>query len=294
MFAMNLRQQFPHYLALIRFDRPVGTYLLLWPCLWALWFAAEGVPPLDTLVIFVLGTFLMRSAGCVINDYADRNFDGHVKRTENRPMATGKVSEKEALGLFVVICMAAFIAVCFTNQLTILLAFGAVLLASLYPFMKRHTHFPQVVLGAAFAWAVPMSFAAVQKTVPHDAWLLYIGVVVWTVVYDTFYAMVDRDDDLKVGIKSTAVLFGNHDRLITALLQVVVIMILVAVGYRFAMSYSYYLGLLLASLLFVYQQQLIKNRERDPCFTAFINNHRVGMVIFIGIAIDYALRGINV
>ncbi len=277
----------PAYLALIRFDRPIGTYLLLWPTLWALWLAAEGLPDAKLLVIFILGTFLMRSAGCAINDYADRNIDAHVKRTANRPLASGKISTKEALVFTAVLCLLAFVLVLFTNLKTILLSFAAVALAACYPFMKRYTHLPQVVLGAAFSWGIPMAFAAQQNALPKPLWLLYFAVVLWTVAYDTFYAMVDRDDDITIGVKSTAVLFGQYDRLITGLLQLVVIMLLVVVGRAFSLGDVYYLSLIVTALLFVYQQYLVRHRDRDQCFKAFLNNHWVGAVIFCGIALSY-------
>ncbi|WP_372750146.1 4-hydroxybenzoate octaprenyltransferase [Litorivivens sp.] len=287
----QLQQRFPAFIRLMRFDKPIGTYLVLWPTLWALWLAAEGVPPLSTLIIFVLGVVLMRAAGCVINDYADRHIDGHVERTKARPLATGEVAAKEALWLFVGLCLVSFVLVLFTNQLTILLSVAAVALAATYPFMKRHTHFPQVVLGAAFAWSVPMSFAAVQNTVPLQAWLIYLAVVIWTIAYDTFYAMVDRDDDLKIGVKSTAIYFGEEDRLITGILQASVVFILVLMGSRFSLGFIYFVGVAAAAGLFIYQQRLIRFRQRENCFQAFLNNHYVGMVVFIGIALHYLLPG---
>jgi len=286
----TFREQIPDYLALIRFDRPIGTYLLLWPTLWALWIAAEGVPSFKLLLIFVLGTFLMRSAGCVINDYADRNIDGHVERTQARPLATGRLSEKQALVFFVLLCALAFGLVLLTNQLTVMLSFAAVLLATCYPFMKRYTHLPQLVLGAAFSCAIPMAFAAVTNGLPQALWLLYIASVLWIVVYDTFYAMVDREDDLKIGVKSTAILFGDDDKRITAMLQVCVIGVMVLAGAQFQLGYWFYLSLIGAGALFVYQQKLIKERQRDRCFQAFLNNNYVGMVIFVGIALNYAFK----
>lgn len=275
------------YLRLTRLNRPIGSFLLLWPTLWALWLAAGGVPDWDLLVIFVLGVFVMRSAGCVINDYADRHFDGHVKRTKARPMATGEVSEREALSLFVGLCLLAFVLVLFTDAFTVKLSLGGVALAFCYPFMKRYTHLPQVVLGAAFAWAIPMAFAAQRGSLGTDVWLLYTAVLLWTVVYDTLYAMVDRDDDLKVGIKSTAVLFGDLDRAMVAVLQGLTLYALVMVGGRFELGVPYYLGLVAAAGLFGYHQYLIRFRERDPCFRAFLNNNWVGFVIFAGIVIDF-------
>lgn len=285
----KLRAQAPHYLALMRVARPIGTYLVLWPTLWALWIAAEGFPAWHLLVIFCLGTFLMRSAGCVINDYADRKIDGHVARTKTRPFATGAVSEKEALLLFAGLCLVAFILVLFTNVMTILLSFGAVALAASYPFMKRYTHLPQLVLGAAFAWGIPMAFAAQQGALPAALWLIYIAVLMWTVAYDTFYAMVDREDDLKIGVKSTAILFGEDDKTITGMLQICVIIVLVLVGVQFSLSFIYYAGLMAASGLFIYQQHLIRFRERDQCFNAFLNNNWVGAVIFAGIVLHYLI-----
>ena len=279
-----------HYLDLMRFDRPIGTYLLLWPTLWALWLASAGVPSISNLLIFSLGVFLMRSAGCVINDYADRNIDGHVERTKHRPLPAGKVSSDEALMLCVALVSVAFVLVLFTNWLTVALSFVGVVLAGCYPFMKRYTYFPQVVLGAAFSWAVIMAFAATQNDVPKEAWVIYVAVTVWTVVYDTFYAIVDRDDDLKIGVKSTAILFGDFDRLITALLQLFVIFTLLLIGYRFELGIVYYVATIIASCLFVYQQVLIMDYDRDKCFKAFLNNNWVGAVIFVGIAADYALR----
>lgn len=283
----HIRAQQPHYLALMRVGRPIGTLLLLWPTLWALWLAAEGFPSLANLLIFCCGVFLMRSAGCVINDYADRNIDGHVRRTKDRPLARGKVSENEALLLFASLCTLAFLLVLFTNKLTILLSFVAVLLASIYPFMKRHTYFPQLALGAAFSWAVIMAFAAETAAVPRVAWLLYIAVVVWTVAYDTYYAMVDREDDLKIGVKSTAILFGAADRNIIAALQVFMIIILVLLGTRLSLGMFYYLGVAGAAALFAYQYYSTESRDRDAYFNAFLNNHWVGCSIFAGIFFHY-------
>ena len=286
MNLQTLRDHFPHYLALIRFDRPIGTWLVLWPALWALWLAADGIPDWELIVIFSLGAFLMRSAGCAINDFADRNIDGDVSRTKERPLATGKISSREAIGVFVVLSLVAFGLVLLTNQLTVLLSFGAVALASCFPFMKRYTHLPQVVLGAAFAWSVPMAFAAQTGTVPAGAWLVYTAVVVWTVVYDTFYAMVDRDDDLKIGVKSTAVLFGDDDRLITGCLQALVVLILVLVGSRFGLGAWYFLSVIVTAVLFAWQQYRIRERDKAACFEAFLHNRYVGMTVFLGIVVD--------
>jgi 4-hydroxybenzoate polyprenyltransferase len=278
------------YIRLTRLNRPVGSLLLLWPTLWALWLAAGGFPRWDLLIIFTLGVFIMRSAGCVINDFADRRIDGQVKRTRDRPLATGEVSSREAIGLFIALCVVAFILVLFTDSFTVQLSVGGLALAFMYPFMKRYTHLPQVVLGAAFAWAVPMAFAAQRGNLGEDVWLLYLAVILWTVVYDTFYAMVDRDDDLKIGVKSTAVLFGDQDRLITGVLQLMTLYTLVLVGGRFELGSVYYVGLVLVAGCFIWQQILIRFRERDACFKAFLHNNYVGMIIFAAIAIDLMLR----
>lgn len=278
------------YAQLMRLHKPIGILLLLWPALWSLWLAAGGIPRWDLIVIFTLGVIFMRSAGCVINDYADRKIDGHVARTRDRPLATGTVSSREALGLFAVLCLLAFGLVLLTNTLTIQLALGGLLLATSYPFMKRHTHLPQVVLGAAFAWSIPMAFAAQRGTLSQELWLVYLAVVLWTVVYDTFYAMVDRDDDRRIGVKSTAILFGEQDRIITGFLQGLTIYALILVGGRFELGKIYYSSLAIAAGFFVYQQYLIRFRERDACFKAFLNNHWVGMVVFLGILLDLAMN----
>lgn len=276
-------------LQLIRFDKPIGTLLLLWPTLWALWIAAGGVPDVPLLAIFVIGTFLTRSAGCVINDLADRHWDGAVARTSNRPLVTGSVSAAEARILFAGLMLAAFVLVLFTNQLTIFLSFGAVVLASTYPFMKRHTHLPQVVLGAAFSWGIPMAFAAQLGELPPALWLLYLGNLLWTMAYDTKYAMVDRDDDLKAGIKSTAILFGKHDRLIVAILQLLCLACFYLAGQAFGLGLYYNAALVVTACLFGYHQYLIRERDRDACFKAFLHNNWVGLVIFLGIAAHYSL-----
>jgi 4-hydroxybenzoate polyprenyltransferase len=274
-------------LQLIRFDRPIGTLLLLWPTLWALWLAAQGVPDVKLLVIFVLGTFLTRSAGCIVNDLADRNLDGAVARTNARPLVTGAVTVREALALFVALLLLAFFLVLFTNALTIELSIVAVLLASSYPFMKRYTHLPQLVLGAAFSWGIPMAFAAQRGTLPSALWLLYLGNLLWTVAYDTAYAMVDREDDLRVGIKSTAILFGQHDRLIIGLLQLGCLLSLYLAGLAFGLGRYYNASLVIAALLFGYQHYLIRERQPDVCFKAFLHNNWVGMTVFVGIVLNY-------
>ncbi|TDG15716.1 4-hydroxybenzoate octaprenyltransferase [Seongchinamella unica] len=275
-------------LQLIRFDKPIGTLLLLWPTLWALWIAAQGVPDWDLLLIFCLGTFLMRSAGCVVNDLADRHWDGEVNRTRGRPLVTGAVSAKDARLLFLGLLVSAFVLVLLTNTLTIKLSFAAVALASTYPFMKRYTHLPQVVLGAAFSWGIPMAFAAQTGELPAGLWLLYGGNVLWTMAYDTKYAMVDREDDLVVGIKSSAILFGDRDRVMIGMLQLGFLGLMVAAGVEFGLGTFYYLGLVGAAGLCVYHQYLIRERDPATCFRAFLHNNWVGAVIFAGLLLDYA------
>ncbi len=283
----GLMQRLYWYTRLMRLEKPIGIFLLLWPTLWALWMAAQGVPDMKVLVIFVLGVILMRSAGCVINDYADRNIDPHVERTKQRPIATGQVSPRAALVLFCILCLTAFGLVLLLNLYTVLLSFGGALLAAVYPFMKRYTYLPQVVLGAAFAWAIPMAFAAQMNAVPAVAWLLFVATVLWTVAYDTMYAMVDRADDLKVGVKSTAILFGEMDKFFIGVIQTLVLVTLIMVGEQLAMTWPYYLGLIVAAGLAVYQQYLIKNRETSRCFRAFLNNNWFGLAVFAGIAAHY-------
>ena len=286
----KIQQKAPIYWRLMRMDRPIGTLLLLWPTLWSLWIAAKGVPSLKNLVIFVLGVIVMRAAGCVINDFADRKIDGRVERTRNRPLATGAIASREAIGLFIALCLIAFTLVLFTDPFTIKLSVGGLLLAFCYPFMKRHTHLPQLVLGAAFAWGIPMAYSAEAGELTQSIWLIYLAVVLWTVVYDTFYAMVDRDDDLKIGVKSTAILFGEQDRVITGALQVMTIYALILVGNRFELGGFYYVGLAVAAGLFIYQQWLIRFRAREACFKAFLNNNWVGVAVFVGIVMDYSFR----
>ncbi|MBB3230670.1 4-hydroxybenzoate octaprenyltransferase [Halomonas stenophila] len=276
----------PDFLQLTRLDRPIGTWLLMWPTLWALWVAAAGLPERRLLLIFVAGVYLMRAAGCVINDYADRHFDGHVKRTRDRPLANGRIAEGEAQGLFALLVMTAFVLVWFTNLFTVMLSLVGVALAAVYPFMKRYTHLPQVVLGAAFSWAIPMAFGAVLGRVPVEAWLLFAANLAWTVAYDTEYAMVDRDDDLKIGIKSTAVLFGRADRLMIAVLQGVTLGLLAWVGLRLGLGGFFWLGLAAMAATFVHQQRLIRLRERERCFQAFLNNHWSGLLVFAGIGLS--------
>jgi 4-hydroxybenzoate polyprenyltransferase len=274
------------YSRLMRIDKPIGTLLLLWPTLWALWLSGMAIPPLSVLVVFVLGVFVMRAAGCVINDYADRNVDGHVKRTAARPLASGAVTEKEAKLLFAGLGLLAFLLVLTMNRMTILLSFGGLALAWVYPFMKRYTHLPQVVLGAAFGWAIPMGWAAVSESLPFVCWLVFLANICWTVAYDTQYAMVDRDDDLKIGVKSTAILFGRYDKLIIGLLQLAALGLMALVGILLHLNGAFYWSLLLAGGLFVHQQKLIAGRERELCFQAFLNNNYVGLVLFIGVLLN--------
>ena len=278
------------FIQLMRLDRPIGTYLLLWPTLWALWIAGEGSPSVKNVLIFVLGVVLMRAAGCVINDFADRNFDGHVSRTKGRPLATGKVTPKEAWILFAILVALSFGLVLLTNAATIWLSFGALGVAALYPFMKRYTYYPQVVLGAAFSWGMPMAFTAETGSVSPEAWLLYIANLLWTVAYDTYYAMADREDDLKIGVKSTAILFGDADRLIIVILQGLALLCLLLAGARFELGIYFHLGLLVAAACFAWEYQKTRNRKPMACFNAFLHNHWAGLAIFIGLIIDYALR----
>ncbi len=284
------RRQLDAYWRLMRLDKPIGIFLLLWPALWALWIAGSGHPQARVVAVIVLGTVLMRSAGCVINDYADRDFDPHVERTRLRPIAAGEVKPREALWLFVGLCLLSLALVLFMNPLTIALAVPGAFLAASYPFTKRCTHLPQAYLGVAFGWAVPMSFAAETGGIPALGWLLFLAAILWALVYDTQYAMVDRDDDLKIGVKSTAILFGRHDRLIIGLLQAGLLAVLHAVGRNAGLGLPYQLGLLAGGGLFAYQQWLTWNRERSACFRAFLNNHWFGATLFAGIALDYALR----
>ncbi|HIC7646671.1 TPA: 4-hydroxybenzoate octaprenyltransferase [Serratia liquefaciens] len=282
-----IQSKWQAYSHLMRIDKPIGTLLLLWPTLWALWLAGKGVPSLSILLVFVVGVFLMRAAGCVVNDYADRAVDGHVKRTAGRPMPSGRVSEKEAKILFVVLVLISFALVLTLNAMTIWLSLAALGLAWAYPFMKRVTHLPQFVLGAAFGWGIPMAYAAVSESLPLSCWLLLLANICWTVAYDTLYAMVDRDDDLKIGVKSTAILFGRYDKLIVGLLQFATLLLMLWVGYLAQLSGAFYWSLLLAGALFIHQQKQIAGRERDACFKAFLDNNYVGLVLFIGIALSY-------
>ena len=287
-FVFN-REHLGHYWRLMRFDKPIGILLLLWPAMWALWMAGQGRPNPLVLFVIVSGVVIMRAAGCVINDYADRDFDPHVERTQQRPIAAGLVSPKEALILFVALCLTAFGLVCLLNGLTIALSVPGAFLAATYPFMKRFTHLPQAYLGVAFGWAVPMSFAAQTGSIPFVGWELFLATVLWALNYDTMYAMVDRDDDLKIGVKSTAILFGEHDRQIIGGLQLLMLAILVLIGLQLGFSVPYYIGLLVAAGFFVYQQWLIAHRVKANCFKAFLNNHWFGATVFVGLALQYWL-----
>lgn len=271
----------------MRLHRPVGIYLVLWPALWSLWLAAEGLPPVEVVLIFVLGAIIMRSAGCVINDYADRHWDGSVARTAQRPLARGLITPKAALILFAGLCLVGFSLVLLLNTLTILLSFVALLLATLYPFTKRFTHWPQMVLGIAFAWAVPMGYAAVLNMVPSQAWLVFVITIIWTLIYDTFYAITDREDDLKVGIKSTAILFGRYDVLVITLLQSVMVLLLICLGIWVQLGLAFWLSLILVASLFAWQVWQSRHRDPQACFKAFKQNHWVGLVILVGLMIDY-------
>jgi 4-hydroxybenzoate polyprenyltransferase len=288
--AMSLSDKLPHYARLMRIDKPIGTLLLLWPTLWALWIAAEGWPPLYILAIFIVGTFLMRSAGCVINDYADRDFDGHVERTRNRPLATGAVSPGEALALAAGLSAAAFVLVLPLNTLTILLSVPALLLAGSYPFTKRFFAIPQAYLGIAFGFGIPMAFAAVTGTVPATGWLMLLANIFWAVAYDTEYAMVDRPDDLKIGIKTSAITFGRHDVLAVMLCYAAAFALLAVVGVLAGLGFAWYLGLVVACAIAGYHYTLIRARDRADCFKAFRHNNWVGGAIFAGLFIDFLLR----
>lgn len=280
-------ERLAHYGQLTRFARPIGSLLLLWPTLWALWIAGKGSPDPYIVVVFFIGVFLMRGAGCVINDYADREIDGHVKRTRHRPLATGSVSEREALLLFVVLGLASFALVLTLNRLTIYLSFVGVALAATYPFMKRYTHLPQLVLGAAFSWSIPMAYAAQANALPPVAWWLVAANVCWVMAYDTIYAMVDRDDDIRIGVKSTAVLLGSLDRPVVALCHLLTVAILWGVGLKLGLGGYYYAGLVAAALFAAYQQWRIRRRERDACFEAFLNNSWFGAAVYGGILLHY-------
>lgn len=282
---MKLLNKWRSYIQLMRLDKPIGSFLLLWPTLWALFLASNGMPDVKILFIFILGVVFMRSAGCVINDYADRHIDGKVKRTSQRPLATGAVSEKEAKILFVLLILLSFFLVLQLNLYAIVLSVAAAVLAFIYPFMKRYTHLPQLFLGAAFGWSIPMAYGATVVSLPLSCWLLFLANLAWTIAYDTQYAMVDRDDDLRIGVKSTAILFAEYDNKIIALLQIATLAILVYLGVEQQLSNGYFIGLLPALACFIYQCRLTKRRTREECFKAFLNNNYVGMWIFIAILV---------
>jgi len=284
-----LKDHLHQYWLLARFDKPIGIFILLWPTLWALWIAGNGKPDLLVVIVFTLGVVLMRAAGCVINDYADRDFDPHVDRCKLRPIAAGKVSPKEALIVFVVLCLTAFGLVLLMNWYTIGLSFIGAFLAASYPFMKRFTHLPQAYLGAAFGFAVPMAFAAQTNQIPLVGWILYLAVLLWALVYDTMYAMVDIEDDLKIGVKSTAILFGKRVREITAGLQIIIMALLVTVGVMQQLQWPYYAGLLVAAGLCVYQQRLIFHFDKPLCFKAFLNNNWFGLAVFVGLLASFTI-----
>lgn len=275
------------YIRLMRLDRPIGILLLMWPTLSALWIAAQGLPDMTVLMVFVLGVILMRSAGCAINDFADRDIDGQVWRTQGRPLATGELKPRDALLLFAGMAILAFVLVMQLNTLTIWMSVVGVALAATYPFMKRYTYLPQLYLGMAFGWAIPMAFAAQTGTVPIVAWLLFLANIIWTTVYDTFYAMADREDDLLAGVKSTAVLFGDDDLKIQAILQIAFLIVLVMIGKQLALSSVFYLGLVVMAALFVYQQFLCRHREPKACLQAFLNNNWVGLTLFVSLVLHY-------
>lgn len=285
----DFRDRLRQYWKLARGDRPIGVLLLLWPTWWALWLAAGGVPPLGLLFVFTAGVWLTRAGGCVVNDYADRWLDPQVERTRERPLATGAVSGREALLLFAVLMLTAFALVLTTNRLTVYLSFAGLFLAATYPYLKRHTHLPQVYLGMAFGWGIPMAFAAVQGTVPPLAWLLYVANILWATAYDTWYAMVDREDDLKAGAKSTAILFGELDLVAQGVLYALMFAALALAGLRAGLGLPYWIGLAAAAGLVLYEFRIARGRERGPCFRAFLHNNWVGMAVFVGIAAALAV-----
>ena len=286
-----IRDTLYQYYILVRLDKPIGIFLLLWPTLWALWIAAEGLPDLLILFVFVLGVIIMRSAGCVINDYADRNIDPFIERTYDRPIAAGRIAPHAALNFFLFLITIAFLLVLLMNWQTISLAFVGLGLAAGYPFLKRYTYLPQVGLGAAFGWAVPMAFAAQTGSIPQVAWLLFVATVLWATAYDTMYAMVDREDDIRIGVKSTAILFGDMDKLIIGIIQILMFTALLLAGRQQELGIFYYLGLTVASGFAVYQQYLIRNREPGQCFEAFLNNHYLGLTVFSGVVLNYSFTG---
>ncbi len=286
-----MHERLGHYITLTRLNRPIGILLLLWPTLWAIWISSEGRPDTVILAVFVLGTILMRSAGCAINDYADRDFDAHVKRTAQRPLAAGKISPREALMVAGVLALIAFLlVVMFLNRLTLTLSFAALFLAAMYPFTKRFFAAPQAVLGVAFGFGIPMAFAAQTDGVPPIAWWLLLANVFWTIAYDTEYAMVDRDDDVKIGIKTTALLFGRHDVALVMACYASMLLLMVFVGNVSAMGWPYYVGLAIAGGIAMFHYTLIRARDREQCFKAFLHNNWLGFSVFCGIMFEYAIH----
>ncbi|MBT7438956.1 MAG: 4-hydroxybenzoate octaprenyltransferase [Thiotrichales bacterium] len=277
------------YIRLMRLNKPIGTYLLLWPTYWALFLSAKGWPDIDLLIIFTLGVLVMRSAGCVINDYADRNIDQNIARTKDRPLITGEVSSKAALRLFVFLLIIAFGLVLLTNALTIKLSLIALALATLYPFTKRWTHLPQVVLGIAFGMSVPMAFSAQTGTIPVSAGWIFLATILWTLIYDTFYAMADRDEDIKIGVKSTAILFEKYDQIFITFLQILLIIVFVVIGNLFNLGSIYYFSLVIILIFMIYHQFLMKKRQKELFFKAFLNNNFIGMTAFIGIFLSVVI-----
>lgn len=284
---MAMRLKLQQYAYLMRLDKPIGVWLLLWPTLWALWLSCQGMPSYNILFIFILGVLLMRSAGCIMNDLADQSFDAHVKRTQLRPLVSGTVGHMEAMILMIVLALLSLFLVLQCNWLTIQLAVIGAGLAILYPFLKRVTHLPQLGLGIAFSWGVPMAFAAETGRVSFSTWYVFLTCLIWPVIYDTMYAMVDREDDLKIGVKSTAILFKTKDTLLIGLLQLFFILMLVNLGRIFHLHVMYQVSVMIVGFLFLYQQWLIKDRHPQYCFRAFLNNHWIGLVIFIGIVLSY-------
>ncbi len=286
----GIREKLALYAELIRLERPIGFYLLLWPALWALAIAGDGAPGYWNLFVFVVGAWLMRSAGCAINDFADRDFDRHVARTRERSLTAGKIGPREALAVFALLGAVAFLLVLTLNRLTLYLAFAGIALAASYPFMKRYHYLPQVHLGAAFGWAVPMAFAAEAGALPKEAWLLFVATLLWSTAYDTIYGMVDREDDLKLGLKSTAILFGDYDRAMIGLLQALFLLALVLLGRDLGFGWPFYAGLAAAALLFAYEHFVIADRVPAHCFSAFLHNQWVGAVVFAGVMGHYYAR----
>ena len=277
------------YIRLMRLNKPIGTYLLLWPTYWALFLSAKGWPDIDLLIIFTLGVLVMRSAGCVINDYADRNIDQNIARTKDRPIITGEVSPKSALRLFIFLLIIAFGLVLLTNALTIKLSLIALALATLYPFTKRWTHLPQVVLGVAFGMSVPMAFSAQTGSIPLSAGWIFLATILWTLIYDTFYAMADRDEDIKIGVKSTAILFEKYDQIFITFLQILLIIVFVVIGNLFNLGSIYYFSLVIILIFMIYHQFLMKKRQKELFFKAFLNNNFIGMTAFIGIFLSVVI-----